>query len=339
MSLAITATVFAVIFTADDFGASPEANAGILRAHREGVLRGASLMVAAPARDAAAAAAREYPELDVGLHLVVCQGQALLDPLRIEGLVDVAGRFVDSPVRGGMRYFFNRGLRSKLADECRAQIEMHLQLVGYLNHIDGHLNFHVHPVICDILLELAAEYRVPYIRIPREPVFTTLALARDNMARKLVEAVIFRALSHRTRRRMAERGIKSTNWLFGLHQSGNLTERYIVDVIARLSRFGPLGFSLNHRQLDGISPHLRRALSAAAHPRHPDPREMDGQRQQPRRGPTHVRRLDRSARARVAWSDVRSRARSRTLDAARSPSEHGGGWPLLDTSRSPSGSS
>lgn len=224
----------AVIFTADDFGASPEANAGILRAHREGVLRGASLMVAAPARDAAAAAAREYPELDVGLHLVVCQGQALLDPLRIEGLVDVAGRFVDSPVRGGMRYFFNRGLRSKLADECRAQIEMHLQLVGYLNHIDGHLNFHVHPVICDILLELAAEYRVPYIRIPREPVFTTLALARDNMARKLVEAVIFRALSHRTRRRMAERGIKSTNWLFGLHQSGNLTERYIVDVIARL---------------------------------------------------------------------------------------------------------
>jgi len=38
-----------VIFTADDFGASPEVNAGILRTHREGVLRGASLMVAAPA--------------------------------------------------------------------------------------------------------------------------------------------------------------------------------------------------------------------------------------------------------------------------------------------------
>jgi len=144
-----------VIFTADDFGASAEVNAGILRAHRQGVLRGASLMVAASARDAAAAAARDCPGLDVGLHLVVCKGQSVLAPARLGGLVDSAGRFVENPLQGGMRYFFNRRLRTSLADECRAQIELHLKLVGYLNHIDGHLNFHVHPVINDILLDLA----------------------------------------------------------------------------------------------------------------------------------------------------------------------------------------
>lgn len=223
-----------VIFTADDFGASAEVNAGILQAHRKGVLRGTSLMVAAPARDAAVAAARECPGLDVGLHLVVCKGRSVLPPARLGALVDGEGRFVENPVRGGMCYFFNRGLRTKITDECRAQIELHLKLVGYLNHIDGHLNFHVHPVICDILLDLASEYHVPCIRLPREPVFTTLALARDNAARKLVEAVIFRALSRRARRRMARRGIKSTDWLFGLHQSGNLSEHYMLDVIARL---------------------------------------------------------------------------------------------------------
>jgi chitin disaccharide deacetylase len=223
-----------VIFTADDFGSSPEVNAGILRAHREGVLRGASLMVAAPARDSAVAAARECPGLDVGLHLVVCKGRSVLPPARLGGLVDDAGRFVESPMRGGMRYFFKRGLRAKLADECRAQIDLHLKLVGYLNHIDGHLNFHVHPVINDILLDLAHEYRVPCIRSPREPVLTTLVLARDNAPRKLIEALIFRALSKRARRKMNERGIKSTDWLFGLHQSGNLSEHYVLGVIARL---------------------------------------------------------------------------------------------------------
>src|SRR6185437_8573955 len=223
-----------VIFTADDFGASPEVNAGILQAYRKGVLRGTSLMVAAPARDAAVAAARQCPGLDVGLHLVVCKGQSVLPSAQLGGLVDNAGNFVENPVRGGMRYFFNRSLRTKIADECRAQIELHLKLVGYLNHIDGHLNFHVHPVINDILLDLASEYRVPCIRLPREPVFTTLALARDNAARKLVEAVIFRALSKRARRKMTERGIKTTDWLFGLHQSGNLTEHYMLGVIARL---------------------------------------------------------------------------------------------------------
>jgi hopanoid biosynthesis associated protein HpnK len=224
----------AVIFTADDFGASPEVNAGIIRAHRDGVLSGTSLMVAAPARDQAAAAARELPTLDVGLHLVVCKGRSALPAARMAGVVDPAGRFAENPVLAGMRYFFNRGLRAKLADECRAQIESHLERVGYLKHIDGHLNFHVHPVIADILLELAVEYHVPFIRLPREPVFTTLGLARDNASRKLVEAVIFRALSARTRRRMVERGIKSTDWLFGLHQSGNLSERYVLGVIARL---------------------------------------------------------------------------------------------------------
>lgn len=223
-----------VIFTADDFGASAEVNAGVLRAHREGVLRGASLMVAAPARDEAAAAAHDCPGLDVGLHLVVCKGRSVLDPARLSGLADDAGRFVENPVRGGMRYFFNSGLRTKLADECRAQIDLHLKLVGYLNHIDGHLNFHVHPVINDILLDLASEYRVPCIRLPCEPVLTTLALARDHAPRKLVEAVIFRALSRRARRKMNERGIRSTDRLFGLHQSGNLSEHYMLGVIARL---------------------------------------------------------------------------------------------------------
>src|SRR5689334_2920816 len=43
-----------VIITGDDFGLSPEVNAGIIHAHREGVLTGASLMVAAPGRDEAA---------------------------------------------------------------------------------------------------------------------------------------------------------------------------------------------------------------------------------------------------------------------------------------------
>lgn len=224
----------AVIISADDFGLSREVNAGVLRSHREGVLGGASLMVTGAARDEAAALARGHPALDVGLHLVVCKGASVLPAGQLGGIVDGAGRFAENPVLGGMRYFFNRRIRTRLRDEIRAQIELHLKLVGYLHHIDGHLNFHVHPVIADILIDLAAEYRVSCLRIPREPVFTTLALAPDYAARKLVEAVIFRALSRRTRRLMAARGLKSTDWLFGLHQSGHLSEEYVIGAIGRL---------------------------------------------------------------------------------------------------------
>ena len=224
----------AVIITGDDFGVSRQVNAGIIRAYREGVLRGTSMMVAGAARDEATWLARENPTLDVGLHLVVCRGTSVLPFDKLEGIVDSAGRFAENPVMAGMRYFFNRKIRTHLRDEIRAQIDLHLRLIGYLNHIDGHLNFHVHPVLADILLDLAAEYRVPCIRIPREPIITTLALARDHFGRKLIEAVIFRALSRRTRRMLAARGICTTDYLFGLHQSGNLTEDYVLGIIARL---------------------------------------------------------------------------------------------------------
>ena len=223
-----------LIVNGDDFGKSPEVNAGILRAHREGILNSASLMVAEPAAREAASLSRENPGLDVGLHAVVCQGQSLLGSSRLATAVTESGKFIDNPVMAGLRYFFDRSIRASMRDEVRAQIERHLELVGYLNHIDGHLNFHVHPLFADIIVELAVEYKVPCIRLPRERVMTTLRLRRDHAARKLAESVIFRTLSRRTRRLMAARGLKSTDALFGLHQSGHLSEDYLVSVIEKL---------------------------------------------------------------------------------------------------------
>jgi hopanoid biosynthesis associated protein HpnK len=224
----------AVIVTADDFGLSREVNAGVIRAHREGILTGTSLMVAGAARDEAAALAHENPALDVGLHLVVCRGHAVNPAAASAGLTDQSGEFARNPTLAGMRYFFNRRMRTILGDEIRAQIELHLKLIGSLKHLDGHLNFHVHPTIADLTVALAVEYGIPCIRLPREPVWTTLALARDHAARKLIEAVIFRSLARRTRRLLDERGIRTTDWLFGLHQSGHLSEDYVAGVLRRL---------------------------------------------------------------------------------------------------------
>jgi hopanoid biosynthesis associated protein HpnK len=229
-----SSAVKALIVNADDFGFSPEVNAAVVRCHREGILTSASLMVAEPHRDEAVRMARESPALDVGLHAVVCKGRSVLPPMEIAAAVDAAGRFPENPVLAGLRWYFDKEVRSQLARELRAQVERHLELVGYLNHIDGHLNFHVHPVVADILVELAVEYKVPCLRLPREPALTTLRLRRDHTARKMVESVIFRILSRRTRRLMRERGLLSTDRLFGLHQSGHLDEDYIVSILGRI---------------------------------------------------------------------------------------------------------
>ncbi len=58
-----------LIVNADDFGQSHGVNLGVMKAHEEGIVTSASLMVRWPAAKEAAAYRREHPELSLGLHL------------------------------------------------------------------------------------------------------------------------------------------------------------------------------------------------------------------------------------------------------------------------------
>lgn len=223
-----------LIVNADDFGRSPQVNAAVLLAHRSGALTSASLMVAEPAAQDAAAAARDVPLLDVGLHVAACNGRSVLPARQIPGLVDGSGRFPVSEVQAGLRYALRPALRPQLQDEFRAQIERHLKWVGYLNHINGHHNLHLHPTLIEILTRLAAEYRVPCLRLVREPVLTSLSLSRDHGARKLRDHLIFTCLAARARRKMRKLKLRSNDCLFGFHQTGRLTEAYVLGALARL---------------------------------------------------------------------------------------------------------
>src|SRR5262245_26273664 len=67
-----------LIVTADDFGLHEAVNDAVERAHRDGVLTAASLMVGAPAAADAIDRARRLPSLRVGLHVVLADGPAVL---------------------------------------------------------------------------------------------------------------------------------------------------------------------------------------------------------------------------------------------------------------------
>ena len=67
-----------LIVNADDFGRSSSINEAVIRAHREGILTSASLMVNEPAFDEAVKLARENPKLGVGLHLTLLMGHSAM---------------------------------------------------------------------------------------------------------------------------------------------------------------------------------------------------------------------------------------------------------------------
>src|ERR1051325_4807396 len=76
-----------LIVNADDFGRSSSINQAVIRAHREGILTTASLMVNEPACAEAVQMANDNPRLGVGLHLTLLCGHSALPATAIPGLV------------------------------------------------------------------------------------------------------------------------------------------------------------------------------------------------------------------------------------------------------------
>ena len=224
-----------VILTADDFGRSAAINAAVLRAHREGVLTSASLMVAGEAAEEAVALARETPSLAVGLHLVVVDGPTVLSQGEIPHLVDEWGRLPADPVRLGLRYVASGTARKELGNELAAQFQRFVATGLPLSHVDGHRHMHMHPAVFAMLLPLAREYGARGIRLVREDLWLGLG---EDQARPLTSAswaITFGLLSRWGARRLQNYPLAVTRRVYGLMRSGQMTEAYVLRLLTHLT--------------------------------------------------------------------------------------------------------
>ena len=237
-----------LIVNADDFGRSQSINQAVIRAHQEGILTTASLMVNEPGCAEAVAFARENPRLGVGLHLSLLCGRSALAPASIPGLVNVHGEFDDHPAAVGFRYFIRPGLREQLRAEIRAQLLRFRETGLALDHVNGHLHLHLHPTVFRLLLAEAAEFGIQRLRLTRDPFWLNARLAPGRWGYRLSHAVIYTVLSRRARAELRRRGIRHTARVFGLLQNARVDETYLLRLLPRL----PAGDSelYSHPSLD-----------------------------------------------------------------------------------------
>ena len=219
-----------VTFTADDFGLSEPVNEAIERAHRDGALNAASLMVAGPAAADAVRRARANPSLRVGLHLVVIEGPAMLPPSQIPDLVDADGWFPSDQLRLGLRYFFSPRVRRQLAAEIRAQFAAFAATGLTLDHANAHKHMHLHPTVGHLTLDIGREFGLRAVRIPAEP---PAVLARCGTR----VGPGAHALYHWTkllRRQVRAAGMAANDHCFGLAWSGHMTRERVHRLLAEL---------------------------------------------------------------------------------------------------------
>jgi hopanoid biosynthesis associated protein HpnK len=157
-----------LIFNADDFGLHARVNEAVERAHGQGVLTAASLMVGSPGMDEAVAIARRMPSLAVGLHLVLTDGVPVLPAGRIPALVQKNGRFRDDMAGLGLTLAVSRAARAEMAAEIAAQIARFAETGLQPDHINAHKHFYVHPVIGAAAVRAARSAGFPAMRVPNE---------------------------------------------------------------------------------------------------------------------------------------------------------------------------
>ncbi|MBE7212982.1 MAG: hopanoid biosynthesis-associated protein HpnK [Gluconacetobacter diazotrophicus] len=221
-----------VLFSADDFGLSEAVNEGIERAHREGVLSTASLMVAGAAAADAVRRARRLPDLRVGLHLVVIEGPAVSPPAAIPRLLDGTGAFPSDQLRLGIDYFFRPVVRQQLRREIAAQFDAFRATGLVLDHANAHKHMHLHPTVGAMLISEGLRHGLPAVRIPAEP-SAPLAEPEPFGARALRSwTVLLRSQARRA-------GLRTNDHCFGLRWTGRMTADRVRALLPRL----PPGFS------------------------------------------------------------------------------------------------
>lgn len=223
-----------LIINADDFGRSASINEAVIRAHREGILTTASLMVNESGFEEAVELARRNPGLGIGLHLTLLCGHSALPATEIPGLVDKSNQLSSNPAAAGFRYFFKRSLQSQLRAEIRAQFEKFRRTGLVMDHVNGHLHMHLHPVVFRLLMTDQQGFGIERMRLTFDPFFLNARISSGHWFYRLSHAIIHHSLAGRARPVLLKAGIRHTRHVFGLLQNARVDEQYVLKLLPRL---------------------------------------------------------------------------------------------------------
>lgn len=200
----------------DDLGLHQSVNEGIIYLLRGGYISGASLMANGEAFNDAVRQCLEIQLPNIGVHLVLVEEKSLLNEEQIPTLLNNKGSFYKNHLIFFIRYVL--GLIKK--DEIRKEIEAQIQKIFGAGikpkFINSHQHLHLLPGIMDIVIALAKEYGIDYIRIVNESFGIKGSLFRKG------QLLFLRLLSGFAKREIIKNHLKFNDFFVGFINAGNL---------------------------------------------------------------------------------------------------------------------
>jgi len=216
-----------LIVNADDLGFTSGANRAIVESHTNGIVTSATLMANGAAFCEAKDLANQLPNLSIGCHVVLIDGEPVLPSERVTSLAQ-SGRFRDSLKNFAARAVAGRFDSAEIAAEATAQIRK-LQSAGVsVSHFDTHKHTHVFPNVLYPLLRAAAECGVRVVRNPFGPPLALRPaelLKRPNLWTRWAEVKALRSsFAGKFRKTVHSEGFLTPDGTLGIEVTGILDE-------------------------------------------------------------------------------------------------------------------
>ena len=228
-----------LIVNADDLGWTAGVNRGIAEAHRNGIVTSTSILANGAAFDHGVKTADELPGLGVGVHLNLSDGKPVAPAEEVNSVLNEAGEFSGGPESLLLRLAANSLDVKQVELEWNAQIEKVRAAGIQLTHLDGHKHVQMLPGLFAIVLRLAKKHGIAAVRVSHEASTLRAALTggEEHSGVILKQGVQARGLKllARDAHKMAERsGIASTDYFCGIAQTGVLSKRGVLQMLASL---------------------------------------------------------------------------------------------------------
>ncbi len=227
-----------LVVNADDFGMADSINAGILEAHRRGIVTSTTLLANGAAFEAAVAMAKSDPKLGVGVHLNLTQGAPVADPDQVSSLLDGKEEFARSPAA------LLRGVVSgsvgldEVEHELSAQIEKVRAAGIAITHLDGHKHVHMLPRVFPLVLRLAKRYGIRGVRRASEQAGGMWRLlGRKNSAgvvKQSVKSRVLKLMTRNSRALLRQAGLHFPMHFYGITQTGFLDQQELAALLRRI---------------------------------------------------------------------------------------------------------
>jgi len=229
-----------LIINADDFGLTSGVNRAIVEASRAGAITSTTLMANSSAFDQAVALAKSQPQLRVGCHVVLIDGDPISSSLKTltnRNTASGTARFKSSLKEFALAAIQKHFSQEEIRCEAEAQIRK-IQSSGIaVSHIDTHKHTHMFPHVLRPVLKAAKVCGIRAVRNPFEPARiwpTGMVLRTPALWIRALQIKLLHRYSSEFNLAVREEGMVTTQGTAGIIVTGVLDQTLLTGILQAL---------------------------------------------------------------------------------------------------------